>query len=340
VEQNAQARRWRFSKYALLARDETPPDSWLAGRNDGSLGLLRVEFHYGLAADETFSTSARRYLELSELPIVPLVDGGADADRGFFVRRLPGGIHLRALGRRMRVESGTMPASLAAALGVELARVLRAVRDTDLESRWLDPLGLGLDWNAQPWLDLPSILPSPGDPGPLRPMIDVMSPEDIRGEPAAEPAWVYRLAALLRVVWTGRPLVSADDVISQLRRHVSGDLDPFVVDQDDDAARELIAVLEGCLSTRPGERPGQLRAVEDRLATIAAPAQALAGFLATLFSNERLAEERMREEIELLTPELVDSWPAVSAVPALPASTSRPVRPRPWDRFVRWGLGR
>jgi hypothetical protein len=323
--------RFRFADYALFERDPTPPDSWLAARSDGSLGLLRLELWHGLAAEAVIEAAGRWFLELHDVPVVPLVDAGASPDRGgFLVRRLPGGVTLDALSRRLAAEGGALPPSAALALGVALAELFEALVSEPRALPFAHPLTCGFAWDGRPWFDPPSLGALASQRGVIegalwlvrgtpRPVVDLLTPEEVRGLVLDGRSAAYKLGALLHRLWTGRRVVEASSEVEALMRVREGEL--HLAELPGPLAAHA-ALLREMLARSPEERPASPALVARRLReSVRDDADGLSAFLQALFRQEHAREEELREEIALLSPEDVARWPVLRAAPPLPAVT-------------------
>lgn len=241
-------------------------------REDGRVAAVKL-VHRALWSDSAFRTRFRRECDalaaLSHPNVVPVLDAGEAAGRGFLVMPLARDGSLAGRLRRGPLEEGEALWILEAVAGaLDAAHAAGLLhRDVTPDNVLLDPAG--------PWLAdfglarRPDATTATGE-GLLVGTAGFLAPEVIQGGRAGPASDRYALAALAFRALAGRPPFEAEGVAGLLYAHVRR-APPRASSLRPALPRAVDAVLARGLAKRPADRPGSARALVDGLRRALAP---------------------------------------------------------------------
>jgi serine/threonine-protein kinase len=229
-----------------------------------------------LARDEDlqrrFLREARLAARLAHPNVVRVFDVGEDGDRPFIAMEYVEGETLAELVARR----GALPASEAAALGLQMCAGLAAAHTAGLVHRDVKPQNLLLGTDGV--LKLGDFGIAAGYEGTRLTLAGTvlgtagyLAPEQARGEQVTAAADIYAVGAVVYELVTGEPARSAGS-LAELGSE-DGFVPPDLAARVPEAPPELVAAVTACLSVRPEDRPPSAAAVAGLLAPVASTAQ-------------------------------------------------------------------
>jgi eukaryotic-like serine/threonine-protein kinase len=231
-----------------------------------------------LARDEElrrrFLREARLAARLSHPNVVRVFDVGEDDGRPFIAMEYVEGETLSELIARR----GRLPATEAAALGLQMCSGLAAAHAAGLVHRDVKPQNLLLGTDGVLKLGDFGIAVGPEGTrltlaGTVLGTAGYLAPEQARGEQVTAAADIYAVGAVLYELLTGEPSRTAGS-LAELGSE-DGFWSPDLAARAPDAPPELVAAVTACLSFSPEDRPPSAAALARLLAPVSSEAETL-----------------------------------------------------------------
>ncbi len=225
-------------------------------------------------AARIFASEAELFAAIDSPHVPRLLDTGTWLGAPWFALEHAGDVTLRAFLDRLR--GAPVSSRLAAAVGFQIARALRALHTSrsggarGFVHRDLTPANVvlgsgGLVRLIDLGLTRPIGAASRTETGIVKGKHAYLSPEQIRRAPVDARTDLHALGAILRELVTGVPAYRGDDILDTFERIVERRLTPARAPA---IAPRLSALIDACLATDPADRPASAAAVEEALAAL------------------------------------------------------------------------